>query len=455
MDLSNRRVTVMGLGRHGGGVAAARYAAQCGAVVTVTDTADATALAASLAALADVSISRVCLGRHEEDDFQHAEIVIVNPAVPPGHPLVELARTAAAVITTELELFLQACPAQIVAVTGSNGKSTTTSMLAAMFSAAGRHTWLGGNIGRSLLPELPQMTAHDWVALEVSSFQLAQLAEDQANKPTERYFAAAIVTNCRANHLDWHGQMADYVRAKQRIASLIRPQGSLILNPFAKELDDWPCPADVQRASLPDDADIPTLMLPGEHNRVNARCAAAAALAVGCTITDIAQAVKTFRGLPHRLELVGEVAGRAFYNDSMATTPESVVVALQSVKQPVWLLAGGKDKGGELAELAATIAQRARGVCFYGAARERLFTALQNYLAELGDCSQLLINNDHIFVAETLDEAVAWSFARSNVGDAILLSPACASYDQFRDYEHRALHFIELMQQLKSHAAGE
>ena len=454
MDLEQRRVTVMGLGRHGGGVAAARYAALAGAIVTVTDTASESVLAESLAALSELPIARYCLGKHEACDFRSAEVLIVNPAVPPGNSFVELARTNGATITTELELFLRACPAHIVAVTGSNGKSTTTTMFAEILQASGRKIWLGGNIGRSLLPDLPHMTSDDWVALEVSSFQLAQLVGEMSIDPPLRCLDAAIVTNCQANHLDWHGDFAMYAAAKQRILGMIRPGGSVLLNPFATELESWTCPPDVNRVALTDDDHIPVLSVPGEHNRINARCAATAALAVGCELADIQTALKNFRGLPHRIELVGEVAGRYFYNDSMATTPESVVVALESLTQPVWLLAGGKDKGGNLSELAATIAKHARGVCFYGAARQRLYAAIEPYITASNAIQTASLSRDAVSIVETLDEAVAWCYAHSTAGDALLLSPACSSYDQFQDYEHRALHFIALMKNIAQREAS-
>jgi UDP-N-acetylmuramoylalanine--D-glutamate ligase len=296
MNLEKRRVTVMGLGRHGGGVAAARYAALAGAIVTVTDTANEAVLAESLAALVDLSIAHFCLGKHEESDFRTAEVLIVNPAVPPDNPLVELARHSGSIITTELELFLRACPAHIVAVTGSNGKSTTTTMLAEILRASGRKVWLGGNIGRSLLTDLPQIASEDWVALEMSSFQLAQLSSEMTIEPALRCLDAALVTNCRANHLDWHGSFAAYAEAKQRIVELVQPGGSILLNPHARELVAWRCPSDVQRLNLASDAEIPLLAVPGEHNRINARCAAGIALALGCEPVAIQSALKNFRG---------------------------------------------------------------------------------------------------------------------------------------------------------------
>ncbi len=204
-------MTILGLGRHGGGVAAARYYALAGAIVRVTDLADADALRESLDRLADVPIAKFTLGRHEEDDFRDADVVVVNPAVRPGNSFVELAQRTGAMITSEIELFLDACPAQVIGITGTVGKSTTASMLAAIMKESGKTTWLGGNIGHSLLAELPQISAHDVVVLELSSFQLHWLSE------RTHWPRGAVVTNCSPNHLDWHGSYENYMAAKRRL----------------------------------------------------------------------------------------------------------------------------------------------------------------------------------------------------------------------------------------------
>ena len=211
MQLYGQRATVMGLGRHGGGVGAARYLAEQGARVTVTDLADADALADSLDELAGAGIERFHLGGHREADFTEADLVVVNPAVRPDNPFVELARTAGARITSEIELFLDACPAPVIGVTGTTGKSTTAAMIAAALDAAGRRSWLGGNIGRSLLADLPRIRSDDWVVLELSSFQLHWLGENV------RWPRLAVLTNFAPNHLDWHGSVEHYRQSKQRL----------------------------------------------------------------------------------------------------------------------------------------------------------------------------------------------------------------------------------------------
>jgi UDP-N-acetylmuramoylalanine--D-glutamate ligase len=426
--LCGRKATVMGLGRHGGGVEAARFLARHGAEVTVTDLAAADELADSLAALADVPIKRYRLGGHAEVDFTSTNLVLVNPAVRLDDPHLALAARAGAELVTDIELLLDLCPAKIIGVTGSNGKSTTSAMIAAILEADGRRTWLGGNIGRSPLPALDSMTADDWIVLELSSFQLAHLRRPEERRK-RRMPEIAAVTNCTANHLDWHADFADYRRAKQRLLAWQDAAGVVVLNTLDDEVSQWASIAAGRIATIAADDAIPPLAVRGKHNRINARCAAAAALAAGCGESAIARGLGNYHGLPHRLERVAEVAGRIFYNDSMATTPESVVAALEAAERPTWLLAGGKDKGGDYSALGAAICRKARGACFYGAARERLIEAA-NRAAGSGE--------GRLELRETLPEALLWCWAQSKPGDAILLSPACSSHDQFRDYIHRA-----------------
>ena len=211
MDYRARRVTVMGLGHFGGGVGAARWLARQGAAVTVTDLAGPDVLRDAAAALAPEPIAAWRLGRHEEDDFRRADLVVVNPAVKPGDRFLELARQSGADAVTEIELFLRHFPGRVIGVTGSNGKSTTAAMCAAVLRADGRRAWLGGNLGGSLLDRLDEMAPDDWAVLEISSFQLFHAS------PAARMPDVAIVTNCTPNHLDWHGSFAQYAAAKQRM----------------------------------------------------------------------------------------------------------------------------------------------------------------------------------------------------------------------------------------------
>ena len=449
IDYRGCRATIMGLGHFGGGAAAARWLARQGAVVTVTDLANEKVLADSLATLRDVPIAALHLGGHHEEDFRGADLVVVNPAVRPGSPWLDVARRAGATLRTEIELFMENCPARIIGVTGSNGKSTTAAMIAEILNESGRSAFLGGNIGVSLLDQLPQIGRDDWVVLELSSFQLHHFSPDA--KPPH----VAVVTGCTPNHLDWHGSFADYAAAKQRILAGQSPDDFAVLNTLDAEVATWGKLVQGQLIALPSPpAPLPkregTALPPSppaplpkgegswkEHNRINAACAAAAARAAGCEDGAIAAGLRRFAGLPMRLELIAEIEGRRFINDSASTTPESTVAALRSIDRPVWLLAGGADKGCNLGPMAAEIVRRARGAAFFGKVREELRT--------------LVAALDHRFpciAVETLDEALHWCWRQSRSGEAVLLSPGCAGTDQFQNYRRRGERFAELVVRL-------
>jgi UDP-N-acetylmuramoylalanine--D-glutamate ligase len=442
MELRGQRAIVLGLGRHGGGVAAARWLAGEGAIVTVLDRAEAAELADSIAALADVDIADWRLGRDAERDsdlttIDHADLVVVNPAVRPGHPLVSRAVARGVRITSELELFLERCPGHVIGVTGSNGKSTTAAMIAAMLRADSRSTFVGGNIGHSLLGDLDTMTSDSWVVLEISSFQLAWLSREC------RLPGIAVLTNFTANHLDWHGTVAHYAAAKQRLFAELGTNGVAVadLNTLGPE---WNSILPEKVVAPVADGQLPALRVPGVHNRSNAALAAATALAAGCSPAGVEAALREYEGLPHRLELVAMVAGREFYNDSMATTPESTIAAMRTFSGRCWLLIGGYDKGIDMSELLSAIPRHARGVAFYGASSSRLH---EQWIAmSRSDCPSTR--------CETLDAGFDWCWRQSQSGEAILLSPACASYDQFVDYRARGERFRELVRTLDSCAAS-
>ena len=461
----------MGLGHFGGGQSAARWLAGQGARVTVTDLADEEALAPALTALADVPLAGVHLGGHREDDFRHVDLVVVNPAVRPGNPLVAIARDAGARLSTEIELFLRACPAPVIGVTGSNGKSTTAAMTAAILRAEGRTTWLGGNIGGSLLDRLDQIEPVHAVVLELSSFQLWYLGG--ASEGTQRVpgpiFAdharrmvpgksgqspapmphVAVVTGFSPNHLDWHPSLSHYAAAKQRILTGQNADDLAVLNTFDPEVASWhrfvrgrqipleevgtgSCCSGSEDGSL-----SPPLTIPGRHNRINAACAAAAARAAGCHEQAIREGLASFPGLPQRLERFAVIQGRRFYNDSAATTPESTVAALESLDEPIWLLAGGRDKGFDFTGLAAAIAERARGAAFFGSVAATLQSRVAALDARLPSAA-----------AETLEQSLRWCWDRSRPGDAIVLSPACSSHDQFCNFRQRGERFVALVAEL-------
>lgn len=428
MNRFGQRVTIMGLGHFGGGAAAARWLARHGARVTVTDLADASVLSKSLVALDGVPIAELHLGGHREEDFRDADLIVVNPAIRPQNPFLKIARDAGVPQTSELELFLEACPAHAIGVTGSNGKSTTAAMIASVLRAERRTVHLGGNIGNSLLDAVDEMAATDWVVLEISSFQLYYLGR-QTRLPQ-----VAVVTNCTPNHLDWHGTWAEYVAAKQRLLAGQQHEDLALLNPLSPEVVTWAEFVRGRQLSLVDEGILPPLAVAGDHNRQNAILAATAALAVGSSPEAVRQGLAGYRPLPQRLQWFASADGRRFYDDSSSTTPESTMAALDSLDGRSWLLAGGSDKGIDLSPLCEAIVRHAAGAAFYGAVRDQLIRQVRSLRPDF-PC---------IAVA-TMDEALDWCWRSSHEEDNIVLSPACASRDQFLNYRQRGAHFEALV----------
>ena len=425
-DLAGRRVTVMGLGRFGGGVGVTRWLARQGARVTVSDSAPASELAGSVRAVADTG-AVLHLGGHDEADFVDCELLVVNPAVPFDSPFVALARRAGAEITTEVNLFLARCPAVVVGVTGSAGKSTTTTMLGRLLARC-RRTHVGGNLGVSLLGELERIGPDDLVVLELSSFQLHYLPLLGLSPHL------AVVTNLKAVHLERHGSFEAYVADK---ANIFRFQGGddvLVLN-----RDDPPTAALAGQAAGAveffglDDEPF-ELRIPGRHNQANAQAAWRAASRLGVDRKTACEVLAGFPGLPHRLEPVAERDGVRYVNDSKCTSPGEALVALESFESaPLVVIVGGKDVGADFGELCSALASRARVVVTTGESGPRIAAGL----GRLGRPE----------VIETADFAAAVAAARraARAGEIVLLSPACPSYDQFHNYRRRGEAFSRLV----------
>ena len=431
LDWTGRRVTLMGLGVHGGGLGAARFLVERGARVTISDAADHTTLAASLRQLRDVPIEAIRLNGHDEVDFRHAEVVVVNPAIPPDNHYLKLARRSGAVLTSEIEIFLRHCSGRVIGVTGSNGKSTTCAMISSILKTAGQSGWLGGNFGGSLLSSLPQISPKDWVVLELSSFQLAHLGS-RAPLPT-----IAAITNCTPNHIDWHGDFETYRRAKQRLIAEQSPGATTVVHGDDPLFDTWArAAAGRVRTAWPLDR-LDVLSVLGHHNRQNAALAAAVAEAAGVELLSIARGLQAFQGLRNRLERIADVRGRRVINDSKSTTPHATTMALAAVDGPLWLLAGGHSKGAPLDELAMAIVARAQGAALFGASRHALQSAITHCDPDFKTCT-----------TEHLADALAWCWRQSQTGDVILLSPACASHDQYHDFVARGTSFCRLARAL-------
>lgn len=453
-EYSGRSATVMGLGQFEGGVAAAGFLARHGANVTVTDLRTDAELAASLNQLKGTAIHRFVLGHHSEDAFAECQLLVVNPAVKPNNPFVVSAIARGVDVTTEIELFLRHNPAPVVAVTGSNGKSTTTALIHHLLcharpkSEAGfSKVWVGGNIGISLLHRLPEITAEDIVILELSSFQL-ELLRQKRFRPR-----IAVLTNFSPNHLDWHGTEAAYRKAKQGMfdaqssddiaivpepddaAPLWRTRGHRFQFGLEDQgadgayLEDGTLILRSARGTFEDAVHVAIpAQLPGSHNRLNVAAAACAAWQAGADPEQFEEALKSFHPLPHRLQMISERAGRQFWNDSIATTPESAIMALRVFSGPIILMAGGYDKSQDLSHFATEIRKSAKAVVLMGQTAGLLHDLLKSYAAECGPV---------IRIADDFPDAFARAVALSEPGDIVLLSPGCASYGWFRDYRER------------------
>jgi UDP-N-acetylmuramoylalanine--D-glutamate ligase len=428
-DVRGKRVTVLGLGRFGGGVGVTRWLAGQGAEVTVSDAAPPGELEASVEKLAGLNVT-LHLGGHDEADVTAADLVVVNPAVPPDAPMVRAAEDSGVPWTTEINLFLRRCPCRWVGITGSVGKSTTTAMTGAILERR-YTTHVGGNIGVSLLNSLPSMGPDDVAVLELSSFQLESLPKVGISP------GVALVTNLSPNHLDRHGDMESYAAAKKNLFRFQAPQDVLILNRNDDALQSWADEAPGQ-VDWFDATDEPfDLGVPGEHNQANAQAAWAVGRAMGVSREDAAIALGMFEGLPHRLQRVAWRRGVTYYNDSKCTTPTGTIVALRAFDpRSVIVIVGGYDKGMPFDELAAELAGRAKAVLAIGDTADRITTTVEDARGE--ELPRVVLCGD-------LPEAVRQADELARPGEAVLLSPACASYDQFTNYEQRGERFVQLV----------
>jgi len=473
-----QRVTIMGLGRFGGGLGAARWLLGQGAQVTVTDLQSREQLAAPIAELTALGAGerlQLRLGAHDPRDFIESELIVVNPAVPKPwqNELLSMAIAHGVPITTEVGLLIDHLPTKrTIGITGTAGKSTTATLIHRLLVASGRRAWLGGNIGGSLLAQLDRIGPDDWVVLELSSFMLHWLGGASGRPWSPR---VAALTNLAPNHLDWHGNFDHYSSAKAAIRSH-QCEGGRFVTRFDREL-----PSDAAMAAMPaqsaagawwsapfvsglGDRLAPRMRLemPGAHAQRNALLALdALGAALACEgmsdeeIAEIAEiaadplleTLATFKGLPHRLALVCDREGVRWFDDSKSTTPEATLVAISAFTDParVHLIAGGYDKGADLAPI-RDLSARLAGLYSIGATGAKLVATPSG--AETGGSTTTRAE-----YCETLETAVARAAERARPGDVVILSPGCASWDQFANYEERGRLFAELVHSLGAAAS--
>jgi UDP-N-acetylmuramoylalanine--D-glutamate ligase len=448
LELNNKRVLVVGLGKSG--VASALFLRSRGARVTVSDSKPEAELRNEILLLLDHGIT-VETGGHGDRSFHGQDLIVVSPGVPFDAPQLVQARAIEEPVIGELELAARFLAGPIVAITGANGKTTTTSLAGEIVASGQFPTLVGGNIGTPAITFVDQATAHTWIVLEVSSFQLETI---DSFRPR-----ISVILNITPDHLDRHKTFANYVNAKARIFENQKQDDFTVLNAddattagladrtraqlfwfsrkesvergaFVREAHIFCRDGQREREIMPL-AEIP---LKGAHNLENVLAGISIGALVGCEPRQIREAVRNFKAVEHRLEFVAKIAGVDYYNDSKATNVDATIKALESFPANIHLILGGKDKGSDYTVLNELLRQRVKRVYTIGAAAGKIESQIQG-----------AVDVDH---SETLEVALRRARESATAGDVVLLAPACASFDQFQNYEHRGRVFKEAVYSL-------
>jgi UDP-N-acetylmuramoylalanine--D-glutamate ligase len=449
MDLNGKRALVVGLGKSG--VASALFMKAHGARVTVSDTKSGDELRNEIPILLDHGIT-VETGGHGDRTFHGQDLIVVSPGVPVDAPPLAQARSLGETVIGEIELAAQFLPGPIMAITGSNGKTTTTTLIGEIMTGAGFPTLVGGNIGTPAISLAERAKPETVIVLEVSSFQLETI---QTFRPK-----IAVVLNVTPDHLDRHRTFEIYTDAKARIFENQQPNDFAVLN-----ADDPTCvkmaartraqlfwfsrQKEVEQGAWVRDGDVvfrnskvqreilqvSEIPLKGAHNLENVLAAVCTSILGGCSPQEVRKAVQNFKAVEHRLEFVATIRGVDYYNDSKATNVDATIKALESFPANIHLILGGKDKGSDYSVLNDLLRQRVKRVYTIGAAAAKIE-------------SQVVFPKSETIHAETLENAIRKANAVAQPGDVVLLAPACASFDQFKNYEQRGQVFKEIVRSL-------
>ena len=457
MELKGKKVLVVGLGKSG--LAAALFLRRKGANVTVSDVRSAAALAKDIPALLEEGIM-VEAGGHGLLTFRRQDLIVVSPGVPLDTPELVQVKNFGLPVIGELELAARFLRGKMVAITGSNGKTTTTALLGEILKESGVPTLVCGNIGVPVVGLIDESTPDTWSVIEVSSFQLESTVEFRPN--------IAVILNITPDHLDRHGSFENYTRAKERIFAKQDQTDCLVLN-----ADNAPAAATASRASAKvywfsvehavdqgawlengfvvyrgaKNAAVEQVMplagipLKGAHNVENVLAAVVAARLAGVPAEITRRAIEKFQAVEHRLEYVATVNGVEFYNDSKATNVDATAKAIAAFSSGVHLILGGKDKGSDYTLLTPLLRERVSAVYTIGSAAAKIESQLRGVVS-LHSC-------------ETLEKAVSAAVSAARPGHVILLAPACSSYDQFENYEHRGRVFKELVSEQRGWKAWQ
>jgi UDP-N-acetylmuramoylalanine--D-glutamate ligase len=447
MELKGKKVLVVGLGKSG--LAAALFLRHRGAQVTVSDVRSAEALAKDIPALLEEGIM-VETGGHGLLTFRRQDLIVVSPGVPLNTPELAQVKSFGLPVIGELELAARFIKGRILAITGSNGKTTTTALVGEILKAADLPTLVGGNIGVPVIGLVDESTDETWSVLEVSSFQLESTYEFHPS--------IAVILNITPDHLDRHGSFENYALAKERIFAEQDEDDFVVLNADNERAAEAAARSKAKvywfsvEHSVPQGAwledghlvyrsapDVPAedvmllsgITLKGTHNVENVLAALCAARLAGAPAEAIRKAIESFQAVEHRLEFVARVNGVEFYNDSKATNVDATAKAIAAFDTGIHLILGGKDKGSDYFILAPLLRARARAIYTIGSAATKIESQLRGVVS--------------IHSCQTLDIAVSAAANAARPGDVVLLAPACSSYDQFENYEHRGRVFKELV----------
>jgi len=476
-NFKNLRVTVMGLGLHGGGVGAVEFLAKQGAKVLVTDLKDKQKLKESLKQLKKHKNIKFVLGQHRSEDFIKTDLVIKNPAVNPGSRYLEIAKKNKVPIETEMGLFFNLCPCPIIGITGSKGKSTTASLIYKLLATKRENVHLAGNIRISALSQLKKLTKKSLCVLELSSWQLDDIFEKKRSP------AIAVVLNIIPDHLDRYKNFQDYIEAKKTIFRHQRKKDILILNHqdlitrsfsdqaksqvifFGTEIGKEKLSTNQRGAYIKKGAiyfgneekaiaKLKDVNLKGQHNIFNVLAAVTLTKLYKLPNQNIARVLEHFSGPEGRLQLVGKQKKVLFYNDTAATIPEATIAAIKSFdnKKKIVLISGGQDKGLDYAKLAEVIAQRVKSlILLSGTASDKIYYELQSVLGKGKKFSNLLVARN----VKDMKEAILLALEKGAGGSVVLLSPGAASFNLFENEFDRGGQFEAVVKSLNFKLNGQ
>ncbi len=460
LSCSQRHVVILGLARQG--KALARFYSMKGVRVTISDTRSRDVLAPDIKSLEMCDVNYV-LGEHPMALLDDCDLLCLSGGVPLDIPIVLEARSRGIPLSNDAQEFLTRCPAPVVGITGSAGKTTTTTLVGEMLKSTGYTTWVGGNIGNPLINTLPQIKKQDRVVMELSSFQLELMT-------TSPHVAGVL--NITPNHLDRHKTMDAYIAAKRHIVAYQSPDDYAVLGQddenawalrstipaqvygfsSAAMIDQGSYMQDDQLILRRDDIEIAVcerndIRLRGDHNVLNVLAAISLAALVGAPVTAMREAIQAFEGVEHRLEEVRTLDNVMWVNDSIATAPERVQAALASYTEPLILLAGGRDKDLPWADFAGQAIQRVKVMVLFGEAAPLIYGVIKHAMTSALNAS-LPVLLDEVLVVNDLAEAVAEARYLAVPGDVVVLSPGGTSFDAYRDFAERGMHFRSLVQAL-------